>query len=269
MALEADYPAGHPPVIRVLAEDRLQDLRMNRRTRSFEQTSDRELFEQIARDHNLRPEVDVDGESHALIAQVNQSDLAFLRERAGAIGAEVWMEGDSLQVQARARREGSEPTLTYGQRLRELSVRADLAHQRSHVSVGGWDPSAKEPLDERADAAALQPELPSGGGDTGPSVLETALGERPERILGPLALSSAEALLLAESALRQRARRFLTGVGEAEGDGRLRVGNQVSLAGLGPLFDGSYQLVETTHLFDQENGFRTRFRVERPWLGSN
>lgn len=268
-ALEADYPTGRPPAIRVLAEDRMQDLRMCRRTRSFEQTDDRSLFEQIARDHQLTPEVDVQGEAHDLIVQVNQSDLAFLRERARAIGAEVWVDGDTLHVQPRERRGAAEPTLTYGQRLRELSVRADLAHQRSRVAVGGWDPAGKEALDESADGSVLQPELPgSGGAATGPEVLESALGERPERLVAPLSLSAAEARQLAASALRQRARRFVTGIGEAEGDGRLRVGNQVTLAGLGPLFDGSYSLVETTHLFDLENGFRTRFRVERPWIGS-
>src|SRR5262245_17040808 len=34
-ALEARFPEGGPPQINVLAEDRLQDLRMTRRTRTF------------------------------------------------------------------------------------------------------------------------------------------------------------------------------------------------------------------------------------------
>lgn len=265
MALEGDYPTGRPPSIRVLAEDRLQDLRMTRRTRTFEDLADRDVFEQIARDHGLTPEIDVDGDAHALLAQLNQSDLAFLRERARAIGAELWVDDRTLKVAARARREGPSLTLTYGQRLRELSVRADLAHQRTRVQVGGWDPGAKEAIDEGADAAAIQPELADGEG--GPGVLEQALGARPERLVAPLTLGSTEARLLAESALRQRARRFLTGSGEAEGDGRLRVGAEVALSGLGALFDGAYRIVETVHLFDLEEGLRTRFRVERPWLG--
>ena len=265
MALEADFPTGRPPCIRVLAEDRLQDLRMTRRTRTFEDLADREVFERIAQDHGLTPEIDVDGEAHALIAQLNQSDLAFLRERARAIGAEVWVDGPTLRVTPRARREGGALALTYGQRLRELSVRADLVHQRTRIEVGGWDPNAKEAIDELADGAAIQPELADG--DSGPGVLEQALGDRPERLAGPLTLSAAEARLLAESALRERARRFVTGSGEAEGDGRLRVGAEVTLNGLGALFDGAYRVVETIHLFDLDGGLRTRFRVERPWLG--
>src|SRR5918994_1964266 len=39
-ALEAGFPEGSPPTITLLAEDRLQDLRMTRRTRTFTQRSD-------------------------------------------------------------------------------------------------------------------------------------------------------------------------------------------------------------------------------------
>src|SRR5689334_11363968 len=42
-ALEAQFPAGLPGRIVVLAEDRFQDLRMTRRTRSFEQASDADV----------------------------------------------------------------------------------------------------------------------------------------------------------------------------------------------------------------------------------
>src|SRR5262252_7055013 len=40
MGLEAGFPEGQPPQINVLAEDRFQDLRMTRRTRSFCDVSD-------------------------------------------------------------------------------------------------------------------------------------------------------------------------------------------------------------------------------------
>ena len=35
----------------------------------------------IASDHSLTPEIDASGPTHKVLAQVNQSDLAFLRER--------------------------------------------------------------------------------------------------------------------------------------------------------------------------------------------
>src|SRR5690242_14289362 len=40
MGLEAQFPQGRPPMINVLAEDRFQDLRMTRRTRTFKAVGD-------------------------------------------------------------------------------------------------------------------------------------------------------------------------------------------------------------------------------------
>ena len=61
MALEASFPEGQAPEITVLAEDRFQDLRMTRRTRTFADSSDADVFKQIAADHGLSPSVDVGG----------------------------------------------------------------------------------------------------------------------------------------------------------------------------------------------------------------
>jgi hypothetical protein len=83
-ALEAEYPAGGGGQLVVLAEDRLQDLRMTRRTRAFEDVSDEDVIRQIASEHSLTPQITLDGPTYKVLAQVNQSDLAFLR--AGARG---------------------------------------------------------------------------------------------------------------------------------------------------------------------------------------
>src|SRR5690349_20808566 len=117
MGLEARFPEGQAPQIGVLAEDRFQDLRMTRRTRTFEQVSDADVCNHIANDHGLSPAVDVSGPTYPVLAQVNQSDLAFLRERARAIDAELWMEGNTLHVQQHTRRTGETLEMTYGATL--------------------------------------------------------------------------------------------------------------------------------------------------------
>src|SRR5262245_43114911 len=139
MAMEAHYPPQRPPEFTVLAEDKFQDLRMERRTRSFENMTDADVIRQIASQHGLTAQVDVDGPTHRSLAQVNQSDLAFLRERVVAIDAELWVEDRTLFAKARARRDAGSVRLTYGANLLEFSVLADLAHQRSSVRVSGWD----------------------------------------------------------------------------------------------------------------------------------
>lgn len=263
-ALEGRYPGDRTPEIRVLAEDRLQDLRMVRRTRTFEDVSDADVAREVASAHGLSAEVDADGPSYRVLAQVNQSDLAFLRDRARAVDAELWIEGDVLHLQARARRRTSEVSLTYGKGLREFRAAADLAEQRTEVTVGGWDVQAKEALAESAGPGALGSEA---RGSSGPQLLESAFGPRAETLVHRVPLSTPEAQVLAEAHLRHTARRFVTGRGVAEGDARIRVGTELELQELGELFDGRYYVAEVRHSFDPEEGFRTAFTVERAGLG--
>ena len=264
-ALESQVPESQPPSLVVLAEDRLQGLRMTRRTRTFEDVSDEDVAEQIARDHGLDTDLDVDGPTHTVLAQVNQSDLAFLRDRARAIDAEVWVEGTTLRMQERARRDAGDLTLTYGEGLRSVTVRADLAHQQTDFAVSGWDVQAKESIEETAGDEALRGEL--DGGLSGATVLEEALGTHTQQMVHTTPLTTDEARAVARASFRQHARQFVEARGVAEGDGRLRVGARVELVGVGALFEGGrYTLTEARHTFGPEDGYRTRFTAQRPYL---
>jgi uncharacterized protein len=264
--IEGQFPDGRPPEITVLAEDRLQDLRMTRRTRTFEDVTDSDVFEQVASAHGLRRRIDIDGGTYRVLAQVNQSDLAFLRERALAADAEVWVEGDTLCAHARSRLDRGTLTLAYGGQLRAFSALADLARQRTSLTVSGWDSDAKEDVAAEAAAAVLRPEL--NGFTSGPALLEQTFGRRAEHVVHLVPFGQDEARALAEAQFRANSRRFVSGHGVARGDARIRVGARVTLRKLGSLFDGAYVVIEARHTFDADGGFRTRFRVERPGLGS-
>jgi phage protein D len=264
-ALEGVFPAGGSPSIAVLAEDRFQDLRMTRRTRTFADSSDADVVRQIASDHGLTPDVSLSGPTHKVLAQLNQSDLAFLRERARALGAEVWVSGSTLAAKPRTGRTATPLTLKHGADLRDARVIADLAGQRSSVDVAGWDVAGKSALKESASEPALGGELADLDG--GATVLRTAFAQRNEAVTNAVPLTSAEARAWAESIFRQRARRFLLARGTAQTLSALRVGATVKLEELGPLFSGSFYVVEVRHQFDGAEGLRTAFVAERPGLG--
>jgi uncharacterized protein len=263
-ALEAQYPEDRQPTMTVLAEDRLQDLRMTRRTRTFEERTDADIARAIAAAHGLQADVDLDGPRHAVVVQLNQSDLAFLRERARLVGAELWLFGDRLKFAARSRRQSPGAALTYGRELIELRVLADLARQRTSVHVNGWDVSAKEAIAHQADEATVLAEL--NGHSGGATVLQRSFGARAERLVHLVPTSDAEARQLAEASFRQGARRFLVADGIASGDARIRVGARLTLRGLGRTFSGDYYVTEVRHSFALQDGFRTRFRCERPGI---
>ncbi|WP_085314796.1 phage late control D family protein [Derxia lacustris] len=267
-AIEGRFPrlgAGEVLVV-VYAEDRLQDLRMTRRTRCFAQASDADIARRLASDHGLGAQIDLPGPTHAVVAQVNQSDLAFLRERARAAGGEVWLADDTLHVAPRpARAGGASIALDYGSTLLGFDVRADLALQRTKLDVSGWDVAAKRALRESATDSVLAGEL--DGGDSGPALLQRGFGERADNVAHLAPADAGEARALAESWMRQLGRRFVTGRGIATPDARLRCGARVELGGVGAMFNGKYAVTEVCHRYDNVEGLRTEFAVERAAVG--
>jgi uncharacterized protein len=266
-AVEAEFATDRAPTLTVLAEDRLQDLRMTRRTRSFEELSDEEIIRQIAQEHSLQADVALAGETHKSVAQVNQSDLAFLRERVRAVNGELWVKGTTLYAKQRQERaNGSSIDLQFGLNLSAFSVRADLAHQCSELRLTGWDVAGKAGISEAGTEAAVSSEL--NGGTGGAAILQEKFGERVAQLVHSVPLTAAEARAIAEARFGERARRFVTGTGSlASGDPRIVVGGVVNLSDVGRMFDGKYVVVRARHVYDAANGFRTEFDIERPGIG--
>jgi hypothetical protein len=264
-AMEGVFGEAHPPEIAVLLEDRFQDLRMTQRTRTFEDVSDSDVMNKIASDYGLRPNIDVSGPTYKVLAQVNQSDLSFLRERARSIDAEIWLDDRNLYCKARTKRNNGTVKLNYGGELREVTVTADLAGQRTSVSVNGWDIAGKSALTYEATEQAISSEL--NGDSSGISILKSAFAERKEALAHTVPLSSSEARAEAEAVMRMTARRFVVARGVVQANAKLRVGTYVDMQGLGPLFSGKYYLCHVKHVFDGAQGFLTEFTAERPGIG--
>jgi phage protein D len=264
-AITATFPEGGTAQVGVRAEDRLQDLRMTRRTRTFADASLADVLGKIATDHGLQPQVDVSGETYKLLAQVNQSDLAFARDLARREDAQVWVEGAKLVAAQRARRQGETIELGWAGKLREFSVSADLAHQRTKLCASGWNAADKQAARHDADEAAIRAEL--GGGESGASILGRAFGERADTLAHGVPSSDAQARALAEASYRHLARRFVVGRGVAETTPGLKVGAKLRITGVGPLFEGDYTVTDVSIRYDGKAGLRTEFACDRPAIG--
>jgi hypothetical protein len=264
-AIEANFGEARPPEIAVLLEDRFQDLRMTQRTRTFADVSDSDVMNRIASDYGLQPNIDVSGPSYKVLAQVNQSDLSFLRERARAIDAEIWLDDKTLHCQSRTKRNNGTVKVNYGGELREVTVMADLAGQRTSVKVNGWDISGKSAMTYEANDQVISGEL--GSDTSGISILKSAFGDRKEALAHTVPLSSREAQTEAEAVMRMTARRFVIAHGITQADAKLRVGTYIDMQGLGPLFSGKYYLCHVKHVFEGTQGFVTEFSAERSGIG--
>ena len=265
-ALELAMDQGRAPEVGCLAEDALMPLRFERRFRTYENASDADIVQQIASEHGLTAQADVDGPTWALVQQWNQSDLAFLRERARRLAADLWVADGALHMATRDARGGQAVTLIQGGNLFQARLRADLAHQRSKVVVGGFDDAQQDTIDEEAGAGDLTAE--AQGHSHGAQVLERAFGEHPSFRVRDVPLEVAQATALARAALLARARRFVSVSGVADGNTAIRVGTLLRLERVSPLFEGDgFYVTRVRHRFDLEAGYRTHFEAERAWIG--
>ena len=261
-AIEASFHAGVEPHVTVCAEDKLMNLRMIRRMRTWEDMSDAGIAEAIASENGLGADVGAPGPTYKVVQQWNQSDLAFLRERARLIQAEVWIENDRLCFKSRGNRTATSMKLVQGRDLLSVQVRADLAHQRTKVNVSGYDAAVRDGIDEEAGVSAIQAEI--SGGRTGPAVLEQAFGERVSYRVRENPLESGEARAWAEAEMRRRSRAFVTVVGTTDGTPDMVVGSTLHLDRIGEPFDGEgYYVVGVAHTYDLTDGYRTRFEAQR------
>jgi phage protein D len=264
-AISGSFPEGKPPQVCVCAEDRLQDLRMTRRTRSFADATLSDVLNRIASDHGLQAQIDVSGETYKHLAQVNQSDLAFIRDLARREDAQIWIEDMLLKAAQRVRRDAPTLELGYAGDLREFHVSADLAHQRTKLVGAGWSVADKRAAKHEADDAAIQAEL--NGAPSGAQTLQQAFGARIDTLAHTMPAVDAEARAFAEASFRHMARRFVVGRGVAKTQPELRVGAKLKIKGVGPLFEGEYTVTEVQIRFDAKKGLRTEFCCDRPALG--
>jgi phage protein D len=273
--LEAVFPDGVPATVMVYAEDAMMRLRMTRRMRTYTGVRDEDIARQIADANGLKSKLAADGPTFDVVQQVNQSDLAFLRERARRIQAELWCEGETLHFSTRDQRKGTKVQLVGKGQLLSVRLLADLAHQRSEVHVTGYDSATAEVIDERVDDEVVTKE--SGKGRTGPQVVAKALG--PGRELGedgrrkpwPLtfrfrdvAQSGEEARAWARAEMLRRARAFVTVEGLTQNTPELVVGSIVELQDVGRPFSGDgYYVTRFCHTYDHTSALKTRFTAER------
>ncbi len=262
-AINGRFPSAGPPTIVVLAEDRLQDLRMTRRSRSFEQVSLADVADAIARDHGLTAQVEVETAVAPVLTQVNQTDFAFLFDLARRFNAKVHISEQTLYV---TEDRGTPPVdLRWSGTLREFDVTADLARQYNAIIASGWDVASKEAISHEADSSEMSAEI---GSDTGgAALLEEFFEPRIETLAHLKPSTVTEAREFANGAYRRMARDFVMGEGECETDPLIHVGAMLELSGLGDLFNGLYRALEVTHCFDPQLGALSEFRCHRAGIG--
>jgi phage protein D len=264
-ALEVEFSVGTPPELTVLAEDALARARMARRSKTYPDMSPADVAEAVAAELGLRPVIAGLTAPRGVWAQLNESDLAFLRRLLARFDADVQIVREELHVSPRGDARRGTLELALHSQLARARASADLADQVTKVTARGWNAAGGAEVEgEAASGTHLGP----GQGREGAALLRDALDERGEH-LGHLAVTTPEeAQAVAGAAYDLRARRFVRVDATCEGNAELRVGTHVTLTGLDPRFDNTYYVVHARHLYDVRQGYRTEFRGECAYLGT-
>ena len=199
-AISSAFPESGTPTVRVEGYSRLHRLRGTPKTRTFVSTTDVEIAQQIAADLQLGIEADRTSVRHPYVLQFNQTDLAFLLERARRIRYEVLVQGRTLLFKKGREAERPALTLTWGggqgaEPLRSFHPTLNSLRPVDHVIVKGTDPRTREPIEARAGAAEADATL--GGGTSGPAAGSRAFGSREETVVDRPVASQREAAELA------------------------------------------------------------------------
>jgi uncharacterized protein len=262
--LEADFPADDAPTLLILAEDEFQRARMARRTKLHENATIAAIANDLATQVSLTPVVSGLGDNIGTQVQLNESDLAFLRRLLARHDGDLQVVGTEMHVSPRSDVSRGTVELHMHNQLRRARVLADLAHQTTAITIGGWDVSQGQRVHGSGTGANLGP----GTGRTGASVLQNSIGDRSEHVAHLAAGTQDEAQAIADAAFDSRARSFVIVEGTADGNPELRVGTTVTLRGLGGRFENDYYVTLARHRWDEVRGYETDFTAESAYLGA-
>ncbi|MEV6923685.1 contractile injection system protein, VgrG/Pvc8 family [Dactylosporangium sp. NPDC051485] len=250
--LEPSFAEDSPPTLTVRGYDHRHRLARGRKTRGFTATKDSAIASNVAVEAGLRAQVTDSGTVRDLVLQSNQSDLEFLRQRAGLIGYEFFVRDRVLHFHPPADDRPPSVVLDVTDDLSSFTPRLSSMGQSGHAVVRGWDPKTKKPVTAR---------LPATGGGTSS---DRAFGLRTDAVVvdAPVA-TAADADLAARGLRADLGDGYVRGEAELAGRPDLHAGTTVQITGAGKTFSGAYYITGVRHDLELDRGFRTSFDVRR------
>lgn len=258
--LEPEFVLDRPPTLIVRGYDRRHRLQKGRKTRTFVGLKDSDIASQIAGEAKLRVAAVDSKVTHDYVIQANQTDLEFLRERAGRIHYEVFVADKTLHFRPVPYEQSEVLTLTMGDHLLEFYPRLSMTQQVGEVSVRGWDPQQKKEIVGTAKTGFESAQM--GGNKSGPQI-NKELGLTSEVLSMHPTMTQAEADQMAQAVLKQKALTLIEGEGLSLGRTDLRAGKVIKIAEVGKRFSGQYYVITAIHNYTAQGGYRTQFQVRR------
>ncbi len=258
IAPEFGQGADNQVVLTILAYDKSHRLHRETKTKVWLNVKDSDIAQQIAGSAGLATEIEATSEVFKHVYQNALTDMDFLKQRAGRIGFEVFVDDEKLYFR-KPDPTGNAIDLTWGENLGLFRPVATVAHQVNEVIVQGWDPKKKEKIMGRATTSKTHPQINIGG--WGGAVAQSKLSAATKLEVRQPVQSQADANRVAQAILDNINGDFVTAEGACTvGLPDLRAGQLVNIKGVGNKFSGKYKLTSVEHDYTSGN-FMTVFQV--------
>ncbi len=259
--LEAEFSFDRLPSLVVRGYDRLHHLQRGRKTQTFSQQTDSQIASTIAQGAGLTAQVEDSQVVHNYVLQREQTDLAFLQQRAKTIHYEVKVEDKTLLFEPVAHTDNESITLSFVDDLISFSPRLSSIRPVSELNVRGWNVKEKQAIVAQTTVGAEGATM--GGETSGPALVEESFNAVSSTMSYHPILSQAEADQMAQAHYQRLALTLIEAEGSCWGRTDLRVSQVIKLEGIGSRFSGQYYVTATVHHYQAQSGYRTYFTVQR------
>ena len=259
--LEPDFVSNGMPVLKVRGYDRSHRLLRGRKTRTFVDQKDSDIVEKIASDAGLTAEVENSNVSHPYVVQSNQTDMAFLKNRAKRIQYEIAVEDKVLFFRPVSNAESEVATLIMNNDLTEFYPRFSSIRQVSNVSIRSWDPKEKKTILGQAGTGDQVSNM--DGQDSGADLADGAFGTATGAVGDSPVMTQAEADQLAKATFNNTLLSLIQAEGSCLGRTDLRSGRTIKIKGIGNRFSGAYYITSVIHQYSPRHGYVSNFTAKR------
>ncbi|NJR51594.1 MAG: VgrG-related protein [Leptolyngbyaceae cyanobacterium CSU_1_3] len=258
-AIEAHFNEGTQAPIVVRGYDVAHRLHRGYHNRSFQNMTDSDIVKKVVDEVKIKVgQIDSSGEPHDYVFQENQTNLAFLRERATRIGFELFVQDGKLNFR-NPKADKEELSLKWLSNLHSFRVRVTSAEQVKEVEVRAWDYSQKRSIVSTAKVEQVITSTKNGKGSETSSQFDGQPSKPKHIVVDQPVFKPKEADAIAQSLCNELGGQFVQADAKAEGNPKIRPGRIVKLEGMGQ-YDGKYYITETRHLY-QERVYMTEFSV--------
>lgn len=220
------------------------------KNKCFHEVKDSEAIEEILGTYSLTPEIEATDFVNKELVQYHATDWDFIVTRAEANGKLVMADDDSFTVAAPDT--AKTPTLraAYGYNIFEFEAEIDARYQFTSVKNTSWDSANQEMLEEEGEEKKMK-----ALGNLSSSDLAEVIGLSSFDQLHAGQLPTEEVKAIADAQMLKSALAKLVGRVKIQGNADIKLGDFLTLEGVGDRFNGDGFVSGLTHELSNGNWF--------------